>query len=128
MLGHAIEGGLLLGRGIGQVELSDVDEGQVGVDPDDVVGVRAGQRRGDERAPIPALGAVAVVAQPAHEFVPRPGGAVDVPSRRRRLAAEAIAGERRHDDVERVGRVVGPAEGVDDVEELHDRARPTMGE
>ena len=48
-----------------------------------------------------------------------------------RLVAEAVAGQRRAHDVERVGGVAavrgGIGERAEHLEELHDRARPAVG-
>ncbi len=61
-----------------------------------------GERRGDDRAPVAALRAVALVAETRHQLLPRVGDAQDVPAGLRRRARPAVAGDRRADDVERV--------------------------
>ena len=88
-----------------------------------------GQR--DHRAPVAALRAEAVVAEPEHELLPRRRDAADVPSGLRRLVGPAVAGQRRHDEVERVGRVAAVRDRIgerpDHLQELDDRSRPAVG-
>ena len=72
---------------------------------DDMLGVDAAEFRGDERADVAALRAVAVVAEAAHQLGPGPGDPVGVPARLGERAGEPEAGERRDHDVEGVGGV-----------------------
>jgi hypothetical protein len=97
-----------------------------------VVGVDHPEQGGDRRAPVTALGAVAVVAQAPHELGPRLGDAAHAPARLGGLLAEAVARQRRAHHVEGVGRVA-PVGGrihqrAERVEELDDRPRPAVGE
>ena len=75
-------------------------EQHVGVQADHVLGVDRGERRGDHRAPVAALRAVPVVAEPRHEHGPRLGDALHVPARLVGRARPSVAGKRRHHDVE----------------------------
>ncbi len=93
----------------------------------------------DHGAPVAALCSVgpAVVQRLVHQPVPEPGdgarpdraGAAIVADRR---AGEAVAWQRRRDHVKSVERVavviLGMGEMIDDLEELHDRARPAVGD
>ena len=90
----------------------------------------AADLRGDRRAPVAALGAVALVAQADHQRLPCPGDPADAPARRGRLAGEAVAGQRRADHVKGVlgapavcGRV---GQRPDHLVELDDRSRPAV--
>ena len=58
----------------------------------------------DERAPIAALGDVAVVAEALHQLRPGPAHALGAPAGARRLAREPVARHRRDHHVERVRR------------------------
>ena len=83
----------------------------------DVLGIAPGEGDRDRRAPVAALGDVALVAEPAHQLRPGVGDPLDSPAGRGRLAAEAVAGQRGHDHVEGVaasppwatGSVSGPS-------------------
>ena len=101
------------------------------MDADDVVGVEPADLGRDQRAGVVARGAVALVAEATHQLDPRGGDPVVVPASLAGRAREAVAGHRRDDEVERVGRVaaVRPrvAERAGDVEELEDRAGPAVG-
>src|SRR5262249_9050875 len=61
-------------------ERDEPHRGGVDVDADDVLRGDAAQLRGDERAPVAALGAVALVVEAAHQFGPRSGDASRGPS------------------------------------------------
>ena len=63
----------------------------------------APMRAGHRRAPVAALGEVAVVAEAGHQCGPGVGDPFDSPAGRCRLAREAEARQRRADHVERVG-------------------------
>jgi hypothetical protein len=87
-------------------------------------------RVGDGGADVTALGDVAGVAEPVHHLRPRSRGADWVPADLGRLIGEAVAGQRRQHQVERVvsaaavrGRV---GERADDLEHLEDRAGPAV--
>ena len=89
--------------------------------------------RGDARAPVAALRAVAVVAEARHQLGPRGARcAATFQPGLRRPVAEAVARQRRAHDVERVGRVAAVrdriGERADDLVELDDRARPAVGD
>ncbi len=98
----------------------------------DVVGVNPAQLGGDERAPVAALCAIALVAEPAHELGPGPGDTRRGPAGVVGWAGEAVAGERRDDDIEGVGGVAAMGARVgqrpNHLQELDDRAWPAMRE
>ncbi len=98
--------------------------------PDHVIRVAGADGRGDLGAPVAALGAVAGVAEPAHQLVPGVGDLLGPPARPAGLAAEAVAGQRRADHVESVRGVAAVrrriGERPDDLAELDDRARPAV--
>ena len=84
----------------------------------------------DEGTHVAALGDVAGVAEAAHQLRPRPCDAAGVPAELGRLAGEAVAGQGRQHEVERVlggaavrGRVGQRADGL---EQLDDRAGPAV--
>ena len=85
---------------------------------------------GDRRAPVPALGAVAFVAQPRHELVPCQRDPLDVPSGLVRRTGKAVAGDGGNHEVECVGWIAAVCSGVgeraDDFGEFHDRAWPAV--
>ena len=100
------------------------------MDPDQPLGRLAAHRVGDGGADVAALGDVAGVAKAAHQLCPRLSDAADVPAELRRLAGEAVAGEGRQHEVERVlgasavrGRVGQRADGL---EQLDHRAGPAV--
>ena len=104
---------------------------QVRVDADQAVESDAAHRVGDLRAHVAALRDVAGVAEPLHELVPGLADADRAPAELGRLVGEAVAGDGRQHEVERVlgaaavrGRV---GEGADGLEQLDDRARPAVG-
>ena len=85
----------------------------------------------DEGTHVAALGDVAGVAETVHQLRPRASGAGGVPTELGGLAGEAVAGQRRQHEVERVlgasavrGRV---GERADRIEQLDDRAGPAVG-
>ena len=95
-------------------------------------GVEVGDVRRDDRAPVAALRAVAVVAELGHELdeglrdAPRvPAALACRPGERRSRAATARRRGRRPPRRRRAPRV---GERADDVEELDDRARPPVHE
>jgi len=109
------------------------NDGERHVGADEVLGVGVAELGGDERAPVAALSAEAVVAEHvAHEVHPQLGDAGDVHPQRGERDREPVAGQRRDDDVEAVGRVAAVRgrvrEGTDDLLELDDRAGPAVGE
>src|SRR5262249_41156568 len=74
----------------------------VDVDADAVTAILHADRRRDGCPPVTTLRDPALVAEPAHEYVPRLGDPLDAPSRPRRLSGEAVARQRWADDVEGV--------------------------
>ncbi len=88
--------------------------------------------RGHSRAPVPALGAVAVVAKAQHQRLPGLGDPLDAPPGAGGLAGESIPRQRRTDDMEgvlgatAVSRRIG--QRLDHLVKLHDRARPAVGD
>jgi hypothetical protein len=101
------------------------------VHPDHPIGRHPAKLRGDCGTDVAALGAVAVVAQPPHQRRPRLGDPRGAPPGVGGRSGEAEPRQRRDHQVEGVGRVapVGARVGerADDVQELHDRARPAVG-
>ena len=84
--GQILVGGSALGRfGRGA-------DGEIGVDGHAMADV-APDLGGDGTAPVPTLGAVALVPEPDHQRLPGARDAADVPSRRRRFAREPVAGQ-----------------------------------
>ena len=86
-------------------------------------------RVGDE-GPVAALGDVARISEAVHQLRPGLRDAAGVPAELGGLAGEAVAGQGRQHQVERVlrlsavrGRV---GERADGLEQLDDRARPAM--
>jgi len=110
----------------------------VGREEGEQVQVNAGQplwclvchRVGDGGALVAALGHVTVIAEAAHQLRPGVRDAAGVPADLGRLAGEAVAGDGRQHQVERVlgrstvrGRV---RQRADDPEHLDDRAGPAV--
>src|SRR5918997_1942029 len=93
---------------------------------DYVLGFDAGQHPGDAGAHVATVGAVALIAEAAHQLRPCPGDARHVPARLPHRDGEPVARQRGRDDVEGVGRVaaVGARVGQrsDDAQKLHNRA------
>ena len=87
---------------------------------------------GDGIAPVTTLSDIFRVPEALHEHGPGLGDARRVPTRLRRLAREAVARERRDDDVEGVlgaSAVCGwVGQRLDDLQLLDDRTRPTVGD
>ena len=104
----------------------------VEVDPEQPIGVAHGEVGGDRRPPVAALGAEPVVAERGHDLGPTVGDAFDAPAGLGRLVAEAVSGQRRQHDMERVAGIATVSgrvgERPDHVEELDDRPRPSVGE
>ena len=84
----------------------------VQVDAHAVVRVLHAERGGDRRTPVAALRAEAVVAECGHQLGPGVGDALDAPPGAPRLVAEPVAGHRRADDVERIGRIAAVLGGI----------------
>ena len=84
----------------------------------------------DDRAPVAALGDVAVIAETLHQHVPCRGDALRIPARGGWLLRETEAGDRRDHQMEGVfglaamGRRIG--ERPDNVQQLEDRTGPAM--
>jgi hypothetical protein len=100
------------------------------VDAEQPLRCLASHRVGDGGAHVAALGDVVGVAEAVHQLRPRHRDAAGVPAQLRRLAGEAVAGQGRQDEVERVlgfsavrGRV---GERADGLEQLDDRAGPAV--
>ena len=87
---------------------------------------------GDDRPPVTALGDVSRVSQASDQLRPGSRDVIWVPTRRRGLLREAVAGQGRQYQVERV--LGGPAvrgrvgERADDLEHLDHRAGPAVGD
>ena len=100
------------------------------MDAEQPFGCLPSHRVGDGGAHVAALGDVAGVAEPVHQLRPGLRDAADVPAELGRLAGEAVAGQRRQHEVERV--LGGPSvrgwvrERSDGLEQLDDRAGPTV--
>ena len=100
------------------------------MDADQPLGCLAAHRVGDGGALVAALGDVAGVAEAAHQLRPRLRDAAGVPADLGRLGGEAVPGDGRQHEVERVlgasavrGRVGQRADGL---EQLDDRAGPAV--
>ena len=100
------------------------------MDAEQPLGRLAAHRVGDGGAHVAALGDVAGVAEAVHQLRPRLRDAAGVPAELGRLAGEAVAGQGRQHEVERVlgvaavsGRVGQRADGL---EQLDDRAGPAV--
>ena len=100
------------------------------MDAEQPLGCLAAHRVGDGGAHVAALGDVAGVAEAVHQLRPGLRDAADVPAELGRLAGEAVAGQGRQHQVERVlgaaavrGRV---GERADGLEQLDDRAGPAV--
>ena len=98
--------------------------------PTQPVGSLAAHRVGDGGAHVAALGDVARVAEAVHQLRPRACDAAGLPAELGRLAREAVAGQGRQHQVERVlggaavrGRVGQRADGL---QQLDDRAGPAV--
>ena len=128
---------LLLRRAEGrQVLLGDVPErdeahgGRVDVDADHMLGVDPAEVGCDKGAVVAALGAVALVAEPAHQLGERTRDPPTGPSGLGDRAGEPEPGQRGDDQVERGGICCAVstriAERADDVQEFHERARPAV--
>ena len=100
------------------------------MDADQPLGRLAAHHVGDEGAHVAALGDVAGVAEAVHQLRPGARDSAWVPADLRRLAGEAVAGQGREHEVERVlgasavrGRVGERANGL---EQLDHRAGPAV--
>jgi hypothetical protein len=95
-----------------------------------VLGVCRGQLEGDGVPPVAALGAVAAVAEPVHQFCPGPGDALDGPAAVGCGPGQCVARQVREHQVQCGGGVfsvgAGVGEGFNDVQELHDRPGPAV--
>ena len=84
----------------------------------------------DDAAPVAALRAVAVVAEPLHQLADDRGHLLRAVAAAGGLVGEAVAGNRRRHHVERIGRVPAVVGRIgqqrDDLVELHDRAGPAV--
>src|SRR2546425_986579 len=97
------------------------------------LGVLEAEPRGDEGAPVAALGGEAAIAQDVgHQSREDVGDLLHAEAQLIRAEGESVARQRRRDDGERVRRVAAEARRVgqhrDQPLELHDRARPTVRE
>ena len=104
--------------------------GHIGVQADNVRLIELGKPGCDHGPPVAALGAVARIAKPAHQFGEGANGPLDVPAALSRRPGEAVAGQRRNDQVKRLtlragvpGRVGEP---VHNLAELDHRTGPAM--
>ena len=101
---------------------------QVDVQAKGAVGSELGHVGGDDRPPVPALDAVAPVAEPVGDLSEGGGDPPGVPARLRGRAGEPVAGQRRYHQVERVGRIGRVGQRVDHVEKLDHGTRPAVGQ
>ena len=100
------------------------------MDAEQPLGRLPSHRVGDEGAHVAALGDIAGVAEAVHQLRPGLRDAADVPAELGGLAGEAVAGQGRQHEVERVlrlptvrGRVGQRADGL---EQLDHRAGPAV--
>src|SRR5918993_562601 len=97
-----------------------------------MLGVEAALLRGNDRAGVVAVRAVALVAEPTHQLGPRLRGALGVPARLGGRPGETEPRKGWDDHVERVGGVpavgVRVGERVDEAEVLHRGVGPAVGE
>ncbi len=100
------------------------------MDADQPVGMGDGELHADRRPPIATLGGEPVVAQRRHQRGKAVGHLGDAEAALSGLEGQAVAGQGRGDDGERVGRIAAEPRRVgqarDDVEELEHRPRPAM--
>ena len=100
------------------------------MDADQPLGCLAAHRVGDACTHVPALGDIAGVTETAHQRRPRPRGPAQVPADLGRLAREAVPGQRRQHEIERVLGVAvvcgWVGERADDLEQLDHRAGPAV--
>ena len=88
---------------------------------DQALGIGVAQARGDEAAPVAALRAEARVAQDVgHQLGESVGDLLDAEARLAGLERQRVAGKRRRDDAEVLGKQ------RDQLEELDDRAGPAV--
>ena len=113
------------------VSAAQTSHQQVGMDADQTLGCQAAHRVGDGGTDVAALGDVAGVTEPVHQLPPCRRDSGRAPADLGRLAGEAVAGNGRQHEVERVlgasavrGRIRERADGL---EQLDDRAGPTVG-
>jgi len=103
---------------------------EVQVDAEQPGGCLAAHRVGDGGALVAALGHVPGVPEAVHQLRPGARDAAGVPAVLGRVGGEAVAGQRRHHQVERVlgGAAVRDRVGerADDLEHLDDRAWPAV--
>src|SRR5262245_970171 len=89
-----------------------------------------GQRRCNDRAPVPALGNIAIVTKPSHQLGPRYGDAGSVPTAFSRFVGKCKSWQRWRNNVERflfattMRRRI--RQGINDLEELDHRAWPSV--
>ena len=96
------------------------------------VGVGEPKAGGDAGAPVAALRAEAVVAEPCHQFDPQVRDSKRVHPALTWAIGEAVAGQRRDHHVERIPGIPtvtsGVAEERYDLEQLDERAGPAVGD
>ena len=95
-----------------------------------VIRIGRSDDRRDGGAPVAALRDIAVVPESGHQSGKCGADALDAPTSGRRTTGEAEAGQRRRDDMERVGRVAAErgrvGQRLEHLVELDDRSRPPV--
>ena len=116
---------------LGRVAGGEGDQ-RVDMHPDDVTGIDPANERSHERTDIAALHTVTVVAEARHQLGERRRDAGISPAGLGEWYGEPKPGQRRHHDMERVGRIpaVGGRVGErpDEVDELGERSGPAVDE
>ncbi|MCZ7566403.1 MAG: hypothetical protein M5U08_23525 [Burkholderiales bacterium] len=128
-----VEEALFLRGGVGDHLPVAPHREQVEVDADRACGKLVAEPRGDERAPVAALRREALVAENLrHQLGQNPGDLLHAEARLPGPERERVAGQRRRDHRERVGRIGTEPRRIgehrDQLEELHDRAGPAVQE
>ncbi len=115
-------GQVVKGRGVGP------GQRRYQVDAGHMRPVLLAEQGADAGAPVAADCPVPRVAQPRHQFGPRPRDPLHAPAGLVRLTAEPVAGQRRAHHVEGVTAVVRVRQRPDDLQEFDHRTGPAMGQ
>src|SRR5215210_8079807 len=98
--------------------------------PQQPLGMLQRQTGGDAGAPVAALGEKPLISEPAHEFRPGVGDAMDVPTCFSGLSAESVSGQRWDDHMKAAAVVILKCRRIEKalhaVLELKERAGPAM--